>query len=199
VGIFPRRVEGQSVAAMAEVAWMGNRLPPDRRGAEIVTTPLNSSQALAWCQVLPRLASPRSINRSQERLTSDRVCVMINSATAAPAESRLALREVSSVTVCRHPTCVDQLKYSGAPDHSPGDLPSAGQTEGQSAITADLRRNAYLMRYAAVASDTAGMMVKSAFVSFHRCAASSWGVHDGRAAANALGPPQRQWGVSAAM
>jgi hypothetical protein len=103
------------------------------------------------------------------------------------------------VTVCRHPTCVDQQKYSGAPNHSTGDLPSAGQTKGRSAIAADLRRNAYLMRYATAASDTAGMMAKSAFVSFHRCAASSWGVHDGQAAANALGPPKRLRGVSAAM
>ena len=95
------------------------------------------------------------------------------------------------MTGCRYPTWVDQQKYSGVPDLSTGDLSSAGQTEGRSQITADLRRNAYLMRHAAAATDTAGMMVKSAFVSLHRCAASSWGKHDGRAPANALGPPQR--------
>ena len=85
------------------------------------------------------------------------------------------------MTGCRYPTCVDQQKYSGVPDRSSGDLSSAGQTEGRSQITADLRRNSYLMRYTVAASDTAGMMLKSAFVSFHRCAASSWGRHDGRA------------------
>ena len=42
---FPRRVYGQSVAAMVEVAWMATGLPPDRHGAE---SPVTESREIRY-------------------------------------------------------------------------------------------------------------------------------------------------------